>query len=56
MEVDGVSFRLPTTTEMEHNAECDKHPKKRNLMNHLSQIICCLKGFKGGIKSKTKKE
>ena len=30
MEVDGVSFRPPTTTEEEHNAECNERPKKRN--------------------------
>ena len=38
MEMEGVRFRAPTTTEIEHNADCPDCPKSVITVRHL--IVC----------------
>ena len=40
MEMEGVRFRAPTATEIEHNADCPDCPKSVITVSHLNVCHC----------------
>ena len=39
MEVEGINFRAPTTSEAEHNSDFHDRPKKGTMQRHLTVIL-----------------